>query len=93
MEKYSKAVREMYAQFKKVEAHPMEKYVGRYVRYGGQKVEVVGYYKCPDCDDGCLLIVDGASLGGRRWKSLGSNDVTFKDCESYYYVLVYDLID
>lgn len=26
MEKYSKAVREMYSQFKKKESHPMEKY-------------------------------------------------------------------
>ena len=93
MEKYSKAVSEMYLQFKEVGPRPLEKYVGHYVRYGGQKVEVVGYYKGPDYDDGCLLIVDGASLGGRSWKSLGPNDVIFKDCESYYYVLVYDLID
>lgn len=29
MEKYLKAVREMYSQFKKKEAHPMEKYIGQ----------------------------------------------------------------
>lgn len=28
MEKYSKAVREMYSQFKKKEAHPMDWYAG-----------------------------------------------------------------
>lgn len=93
MEKYSKAVSEMYSQFKQRETRQMGEYVGRYIQYGGQKVEVVGYYKGPDYDDGCLLIVDGASLGGRSWESLGPNDVIFKDCESYYYVLVYDLID
>ena len=57
MEKYSKAVREMYSQFKQKEdhpmemvsrfkqkeAHPMEKYIGRLARCTGGKVsEVVG---------------------------------------------------
>lgn len=42
MEKYSKAVSEMYSQFKQKEAHPMEKYVGRLVSIFGEKVEVVG---------------------------------------------------
>lgn len=70
----------------------MGEYVGHYVQCRGQKVEVVGYSKDPDSDNSCLLIVDGASLGGHSWTSLGPNDVIFKDCESYYYVLVYDLI-
>lgn len=44
MEKYSKAVSEMYSQFKKKEAHPMEKYIGRNVQLsGGEILEVVGY--------------------------------------------------
>lgn len=54
MEKYSKAVSEMYSQFKKKEAHPMEKYVGRYVQVRDQKLEVIGYYK-------------GIFWGGRRF--------------------------
>lgn len=37
MEKYSKAVSEMYSQFKKREAHPMEEYIGRLVNYYGEK--------------------------------------------------------
>lgn len=43
MEKYSKAVREMYSQFKQKEVHPMEKYIGRFANYGGEQLEVVGY--------------------------------------------------
>lgn len=35
MEKYSKAVSEMYSQFKQKEAHPMEKYIGKHVAYWG----------------------------------------------------------
>lgn len=31
MEKYSKAAGEMYSQFKRKEAHPTEKYIGRRV--------------------------------------------------------------
>ena len=92
MEKYLKAVSEMYAQFKQREAHPLEKYVGHYFQYMGRKVEVVGYFKGPGCGNGCLLILDGASFGGRGWAFLGQNDVVFKKCESYYYVLVPDLI-
>lgn len=90
MEKYLSAVSEMYSQFREI--HPLEKYVGHYVQCGGQKVEVVGYYKDPGCG-GCLLILDGASLGGKSWASLGPNDVVFKNCGSYYYMLVYDLIN
>ena len=43
MEKYSKAVSEMYSQFKQREVHPVEKYVGRFVRHRGGILEVVGY--------------------------------------------------
>lgn len=40
MEKYSKAVSEMYSQFKKKEAHPMEKYIGKHVDYLGCEEEL-----------------------------------------------------
>ena len=87
MEKYSKAVSEMYSQFEKREAHPMEKYIGRLAYTRGGKSEVVGYkeneYDTP-------LIVDASKFGGWCWKSL---DVVFKECESYWYVSVDDLID
>lgn len=43
MEKYSKAVSEMYSQFKQRETHPLEKYIGRFVSYCGRRLEVVGY--------------------------------------------------
>ena len=48
MEKYSKAVSEMYSQFEKREAHPMEKYIGRLANYKGEQLEVVGYRKETD---------------------------------------------
>lgn len=48
MEKYSKAVSEMYSQFKKKEAHPMEKYIGKHADYLGCEEEVVGYTTWPD---------------------------------------------
>ena len=90
MEKYSKAVSEMYSQFKQKEAHPMEKYVGRFVRLSGEKVEVVGYrdneYKLP-------LIVEAPKLGGWYVESLDPQDVVVKKCERYWYVSVDDLID
>lgn len=43
MEKYSKAVSEMYSQFNQREVHPLEKYIGRLARCRGEKSEVVGY--------------------------------------------------
>ena len=43
MKKYSKAVSEMYSQFKQRKAHPFEKYIGRLVSFSGEEVEVVGY--------------------------------------------------
>ena len=90
MEKYSKAVSEMYSQFKQKEAHPMEKYIGRLAYFYGGKSEVVGY-SCNELADGPLLIVDGSKNGG--WSALESFDVVFKECESYWYVSINDLID
>lgn len=94
MEKYLSAVSEMYSQFKKKEAHPMEKYVGRYVQVGDQKLEVIGYSKDIIWGGGGFLIVDGASLNGWRWTALkNQSDVVFKNCERYYYVGTDNLID
>lgn len=90
MEEYSKAVSEMYSQFKKKEAHPMEKYIGRLVKYDGKELEVVGYsYQEGLC--GYVLIVDASEEIG--WTYLGRNDVIFKDCEYYWYVEMEYLID
>lgn len=94
MEKYSKAVSEMYSQFKQKEAHPLEKYVGRYVQFGGQKLEVVGYSKDNSWGGCCFLIADGTSFNGWRWTALNNqSDVIFKNCERYYYVDADNLID
>ena len=89
MEKYSKAVSEMYAQFKQRKAHPMEKYIGRSAIYRGKRLEVVGY--SVDTLGGEYLIVGSSLLGG--WNNLSVGDVIFKECESYLYVKVNDLID
>lgn len=90
MGKYSKAVREMYSQFKKVKAHPMEKYVGRLVSLSGEKVEVVGYR---DIEYSFPLIVDASKHGGWSWELLDPQDVVFKKCERYWYASINDLID
>lgn len=89
MEKYLSAVSEMYSQFKKKEAHPMEKYVGRLARctWGGIS-EVVGYSTCPD-GPRCLIV--GCSKN-RGWDILGPCDVVFKECEGYWYVRTSDLV-
>ena len=90
MEKYSKAVSEMYSQFKHREAHPMEKYIGKLARCGwGEVLEVVGY--CRRSDGSYALIVDFSESGG--WTNLEPNDVIFKECESYWYASVNNLID
>lgn len=89
MEKYSKAVSDMYSQFKK-ETHPMEKYIGRLVNYYGEKMEVVGY-SCNELADEHLLIVDASKTDG--WSALEPFDVVFKECESYWYASINDLID
>ena len=90
MEKYSKAVSEMYSQFKQRKAHPMEKYIGRLVNYYGEKMEVVGY-RYNEWADKDMLIVDASQSGG--WSELGPDDFVFKNCGFYYYVGIDDLIE
>ena len=90
MEKYSKAVSEMYSQFKQREAHPMEKYVGRLVSLSGEKVEVVGYR---DDEYNFPLIVCAPKLGGWYGEFLDPQDVVVKKCESYWYASINDLIE
>lgn len=63
MEKYSKAVSEMYSQFEKREAHQMGKYIGRLANFHGNKMEVVGYNHTQLTDEP-LLIVDASQIGG-----------------------------
>ena len=89
MEKYSKAVSEMYSQFKKKEAHPMEKYIGKRVVYLGGTREVVGYTLQPEGPFNPIVGVPG--FGG--WSKLGPNDVIFKECEGYRYGCSFDVID
>lgn len=89
MEKYSKAVSEMYAQFKR-EPHPLEKYIGRFARHRHEILEVVGYM-CDELAGEPLLIVDNPRSGG--WTDLGPDDVVFKECERYWYVRLSDLMD
>ena len=89
MEKYSKAVSEVYSQFKQRKAHPMEKYIGRHVIYGGRTREVVGYNTRTDAL--CSLILDASDGGGRV--HLRDGDVIFKKCESYLYASIYALTD
>lgn len=90
MEKYSKAVRGKYPQFKRKEAHPMERYIGRLVNYYGEKMEVVGYsHNALAGMD--LLIVDGSQSGG--WSELGPDDFVSRNCEAYYYAGIDDLME
>jgi hypothetical protein len=90
MEKYSKAVSEMYSQFNQREVHPLEKYVGRFVSLSGEKVEVVGYR---DNEYNFPLIVDASKFGGWYGEFSDPQDVIFKKCESYWYISIDDLID
>lgn len=92
MEKYSKAVSEMYSQFKQEEAHPLEKYMGRLVKFHGEKVEVVGYSRNELAGEP-LLIIDASQVGGWDWSVLEPFDVVRKECERYWYVSINDLID
>lgn len=78
-----------YSGFEKREAHPSEKYIGRFVRHRSGILEVVGYAVRPD--GLCWLIVDASRIGG--WPQLGTCDVVFKECESYWRVSVDGLID
>lgn len=80
---------EKYLQFKKRGAHPMEKYIGRHVIYGGRTREVVGYNTRTDVL--CSLILDASE--GEGWVRLRDGDVIFKKCESYFYASIYALID
>ena len=63
MEKYSKAVNEMYSQFNQREVHSLEKYIGQLVSFSGEKVEVVGYSHNKLMDKP-LLIIDASQVGG-----------------------------
>lgn len=90
MEKYSKAVSEMYSPFEKREAHQMGKYIGRLVNFYANKLEVVGYSH-KQLTDRPLLIVDASQIGG--WSAPEPSDVIFKDCETYWYAGINDLID
>lgn len=90
MEKYSKAVSEMYSQFKKEEAHPMEEYIGKHVNYKGQTREVIGY-SYNESDDEPLLIIEGSQTDG--WPALESFGFVFKECKYYWYVSINDVID
>lgn len=90
MEKYSKAVSEMYSQFKQREPRQMENYIGRFVSRNGERLEVVGYRKCTD---DLSLIVDGTESEGWYPELLDTQDVIFKDCEMYWYADISDLID
>lgn len=92
MEKYSKAVSEMYSQFKQKEAHPMEKYIGRLANFCGKRLEVVGY-SCNKLTGEPLLIVDASQTDGWSALLLEPFDVVFKECEKYYYVYTDYLID
>lgn len=76
--------------FEKREAHQMGKYIGRLVNFYGKKLEVVGY-SYNELADEPLLIVEALPFGG--WSALEPSDVIFKDCESYWYVSIKDLID
>ena len=90
MEKYSKAVSEMYSQFEKREAHPAEKYIGRLANFYGKKLEVVGYSRRGSSVDPLLII---EALPFRGWSALEPSDVIFKDCEYYWYISINDLIE
>ena len=89
MEKYSRAVSEMYLQFKEVGPHRVEKYIGRHVVFRGRTREVVGYISWSDGSFG--LIVDAS--GDEGWSVLCDQDVIFKKCNYYLYVSINNLID
>ena len=76
--------------FEKREAHQMGKYIGRLVNFFGKKLEVVGY-SYNELADEPLLIVEALPFGG--WSAPDLFDVIFKDCESYWYASINDLID
>lgn len=74
----------------KREVHPMEKYIGRFVNFHGDKLEVVGYSYRERLAE-TVLIADASQIGG--WRVPGSSDVIFKECEEYWYVDVDGLME
>lgn len=78
--------------FEKREAHPMAKYTGRLVNFHGKKLEVVGY-SYNELADVPLLIVEAPPFGGWCREMLDPTDVVLKECESYWYASIDDLID
>ena len=76
--------------FEKREAHPAEKYIGRLVNFYGKKLEVVGYSH-NELADVPVLIVEASPFGG--WSELEPSDVICKECKSYWYASINDLID
>lgn len=92
MEKYSKAVSEMYSQFNQREVHPLGEYIGRlaYSFSFGRKLEIIGYSRNALTHEP-LLIVDASQNDG--WSTLEPFDVIFKECERYWYVSVDVLVD
>ena len=76
--------------FEKREAHPAEKYIGRLANFYGKRLEVVGYSH-NELTGEPLLIVEALPFGG--WSALEPPDVIFKECESYWYASINDLID
>ena len=95
MKKYSKAVSETYPHFEKREAHPMAKYIGRLVNFYGKRLEVVGYSRNELAGEPLLIVealpFEDLPFGG--WSALEPSDVIFKECESYWYANIKDLID
>lgn len=75
--------------YEKREARPMEKYIGRMVNFYGKELEVVGYSH-NELADVPVLIVDASPFGG--WSALDPSDVISKECESYWYASINDLI-
>ena len=76
--------------FEKREAHPMAKYIGRLANFYGKELEVVGYSH-NELANVPVLIVEALPFGG--WSKLEPSDVIFKECESYWYASIDDLID
>ena len=76
--------------FEKREAHPMAKYTGRLVNFYGKKLEVVGYSR-NELTGEPLLIVEALPFGG--WSALEPSDVIFKECKSYWYASIKNLIE
>lgn len=83
---------EKHSRYGKGEALPLEKYVGRLARCGGERVEVVGYSGNGSADEP-LLIIDASQVGGWDRSALEPSDVIFKDCEKYWYAGVDDLTE